>query len=61
VTGGPAGIRNAGSIDDTAGSIPAPYLMQIGFLDRTSRGRRITPRALEHLDLAWCAGQKRLF
>jgi Holliday junction resolvasome RuvABC ATP-dependent DNA helicase subunit len=25
--------------------------MQIGFLDRTPRGRRVTPRAVEHLGL----------
>ena len=28
-----------------------PYLMQIGFLERTPRGRRITARACEHLGL----------
>ncbi|MEB3323510.1 MAG: Holliday junction DNA helicase RuvB C-terminal domain-containing protein, partial [Synechococcaceae cyanobacterium] len=26
-----------------------PYLLQIGFLDRTPRGRRATRRAREHL------------
>ena len=26
-----------------------PYLLQLGFLDRTPRGRRATRRAYEHL------------
>ena len=26
-----------------------PYLLQIGFLKRTSRGRQLTPKALQHL------------
>lgn len=26
-----------------------PYLLQIGFLERTPRGRRVTPRAYQHL------------
>ncbi|MBR2589045.1 Holliday junction branch migration DNA helicase RuvB [Candidatus Saccharibacteria bacterium] len=26
-----------------------PYLLQIGFIERTPRGRRITPKAVEHL------------
>jgi len=26
-----------------------PYLMQIGFLERTPRGRRITPKAIQHI------------
>lgn len=27
-----------------------PYLLQIGFLERTPRGRRVTPRARQHLE-----------
>jgi len=27
-----------------------PYLLQIGFIERTPRGRRVTPRARKHLD-----------
>ena len=27
-----------------------PYLMQIGFLERTPRGRKITPKAIKHLE-----------
>ena len=28
-----------------------PYLLQIGFIERTPRGRRVTPRARKHLNL----------
>jgi Holliday junction DNA helicase RuvB len=28
-----------------------PYLLQLGFLDRTPRGRVATPRAYQHLGL----------
>lgn len=28
-----------------------PYLLQIGFVERTPRGRRVTPRARKHLNL----------
>ena len=27
-----------------------PYLLQIGFIERTPRGRRVTPRARKHID-----------
>lgn len=51
--GGPVGIATiAAAIDeekDTIESIYEPFLMRIGFLDRTVRGRMITPRAYAHL------------
>lgn len=51
--GGPVGIATiAAAIDeekDTIESIYEPFLMRIGFLERTIRGRKITPRAYEHL------------
>ena len=28
-----------------------PYLLQIGFIERTPRGRRVTPKARKHLDI----------
>ena len=28
-----------------------PYLMQLGFLTRTPRGRCVTPKAYRHLDM----------
>ncbi len=67
--GGPVGIATiAAAIDeekDTIESIYEPFLMRIGFLERTSRGRKITPKACEHLGLAPPAApsapQKKLF
>jgi len=53
--GGPVGISTiAAAIDeekDTIESIYEPFLMRIGFLERTIRGRRVTPRAYRHLGL----------
>jgi Holliday junction DNA helicase RuvB len=52
--GGPVGLSTlAASVGEDSGTIEEiyePYLMQIGFLDRTPRGRRATRRAREHLD-----------
>ena len=65
--GGPVGLSTLaaaiGEEPDTLEEIYEPYLMQIGFLDRTSRGRRITRRALEHLQPGRPGGpeQERLF
>ncbi len=51
--GGPVGISTiAAAIDEekeTIESIYEPFLMRIGFLERTTRGRRITQKAYEHL------------
>ncbi len=55
--GGPVGLETiAASISeesDTIMDVYEPYLMQLGFLERTSRGRLATPRAYEHLDLPY--------
>ena len=62
---GPVGVNtiaaSLGEERDTIEEIYEPYLLQIGFLDRTARGRRITPLALEHLSLARRGGQRRLW
>lgn len=54
--GGPVGINTiAAAIDeekDTIESIYEPFLMRIGFLERTVRGRRVTQRAHKHLGLS---------
>jgi holliday junction DNA helicase RuvB len=54
-SGGPVGIATiAAAIDeekDTIESIYEPFLMRIGFLERTIRGRKITAKAYEHLGL----------
>lgn len=54
--GGPVGLDTiAASISEEADTIMdvyEPYLLQLGFLDRTPRGRTATRRAYEHLGLA---------
>ncbi len=54
--GGPVGLSTiAASISeeaDTIMDVVEPYLLQLGFLDRTSQGRMATPAAYEHLGLA---------
>ena len=51
--GGPVGLDTiAASINeesDTIEDVYEPYLLQLGFLDRTKRGRTATRRAYEHL------------
>lgn len=51
--GGPVGVNTiSAAIDeekDTIESIYEPFLMRIGFLERTVRGRRVTAKAFEHL------------
>lgn len=52
--GGPVGIETlAASLSEDVGTIEEviePYLMQLGFLVRTPRGRTVTPLALKHLN-----------
>ena len=54
--GGPVGISTiAAAIDEekeTIESIYEPFLMRLGFLERTTRGRKITQKAYEHLGLS---------
>ena len=54
-SGGPVGLETiAASISeqsDTIMDVVEPYLLQLGFLERTSRGRMASPRAYEHLAL----------
>jgi len=55
--GGPVGLETiAASISeesDTIMDVYEPYLLQLGFLDRTPRGRVATPRAYQHLGLPY--------
>jgi len=50
--GGPVGIETiASALSEDVGTIEdvlEPYLIQIGFLKRTSRGRMVTPHAYKH-------------
>ncbi len=63
--GGPVGINTiSASIDeekDTIESIYEPFLMRIGFLERTTRGRKVTAKAYEHLGLETPSPQGHLF
>lgn len=63
--GGPVGINTiAAAIDEekeTIESIFEPFLMRIGFLERTTRGRKVTQKAYGHLGLGPVPSQKKLF
>ena len=54
--GGPVGLETlAATINEEAVTLEdvyEPYLMQIGFLTRTPRGRCVTPKAYQHLGIA---------
>lgn len=58
--GGPVGLDTvAASISeepDTIQDVYEPYLLQLGFLDRTPRGRVATRGAYEHLGIPYAAG-----
>ncbi len=53
--GGPVGLNTlASALSEEAATIEEvyePYLIQLGFLERTARGRVTTPHAYEHLGL----------
>jgi len=63
--GGPVGLGTIAAViseeRDTIEDIYEPFLMQIGFLDRTPRGRVATERAYRHFGLLRPSPQKRLF
>jgi holliday junction DNA helicase RuvB len=64
--GGPVGLSTiAASISeeqDTIMDVVEPYLLQLGFIERTSQGRVATRQAHEHLGLPYAEnGQQRLF
>ena len=54
--GGPVGLEtiaaSVGEESDTIMDVYEPYLMQLGFLSRTPRGRMVTRAAFEHLGVA---------
>jgi Holliday junction DNA helicase RuvB len=55
-SGGPVGLETiAASISeesDTIMDVVEPYLLQLGYLERTARGRVATPHAYRHLGIA---------
>jgi Holliday junction DNA helicase RuvB len=60
--GGPVGLNTiAASISeepDTIMDVVEPYLLQLGFLDRTPQGRVATRLAFEHLGLPYQNSQQ---
>jgi Holliday junction DNA helicase RuvB len=62
--GGPVGLNSLaaaiGEEKDAIEDIHEPYLIQIGFIDRTPRGRVATPRAYEYFGLM-APGRERLW
>lgn len=54
--GGPVGVETLAAICSeeraTIEDVYEPYLMQMGLLERTSRGRKVTAKAYRHLGLA---------
>ena len=62
--GGPVGLETlAATIGEesvTLEDVYEPYLMQLGFLTRTPRGRCVTPKAYQHLGLTLPCGSEPL-
>src|SRR5262245_816620 len=63
--GGPVGLETiAATMNEDAGTLEdvvEPYLLQIGFLARTRRGRALTKAACEHLGLKYRPTEDTLF
>ncbi len=55
--GGPVGLdtlaASIGEDSNTIEDVYEPYLLQIGFLNRTPKGRMLTPLAYEHLNVPY--------
>lgn len=55
--GGPVGLKtiaaNIGEETNTIEEMYEPYLLQIGFISRTPRGRVVTPAAYQHLGIVY--------
>ncbi|HSH01771.1 MAG TPA: Holliday junction branch migration DNA helicase RuvB [Anaerolineae bacterium] len=54
-SGGPVGLDTIGAAiseeSDTIMDVVEPYLLQLGFIERTARGRTATPHAYNHLGI----------
>jgi len=63
--GGPVGLEAIAATlqeeSDTLVDMVEPFLLKIGFLNRTSAGRKATERAYQHLEVEDSSSQKRLF
>ena len=62
--GGPVGLKTiAASLseeEDTIEEVHEPYLMQLGFLERTPRGRAVTKKGYEHVGAELPPAQQKL-
>lgn len=60
--GGPVGLETLSAIASeekaTIEDVAEPYLMQLGLLERTPRGRKVTPKAYRHLGQQSPTGQQ---
>jgi len=63
--GGPVGLQAIAAATseeiDTILDIYEPYLMQLGFVERTPRGRVATKLAFEHLGIKYSGNQRKFF
>ncbi|HPY96007.1 MAG TPA: Holliday junction branch migration DNA helicase RuvB [Candidatus Cloacimonadota bacterium] len=63
--GGPVGIKTiAVAIGEDAGTVEEiyePYMIQQGFIERTSKGRKVTAKAYKHLGIKHYDNQATLF
>ena len=63
-SGGPVGLETLSATlsedKDTIEDVVEPYLLQLGFIQRTSRGRIVTPAAYAHLKMTNSSSQDRL-
>ncbi len=62
--GGPTGLQSLSAItseeEESILDIREPYLMQLGFIERTPRGRIATKNAYQHLGIKYSRGQNHL-
>lgn len=62
--GGPVGVKTIAAAlaeeDETIEEVHEPYLMQLGFMARTSRGRIITDSGLKHINVKLNRPQEKL-
>ncbi|MFC2028951.1 Holliday junction branch migration DNA helicase RuvB [Chloroflexota bacterium] len=60
--GGPVGMATIGASiseePETIMNVIEPYLLQLGFLDRTAQGRVATRKAYEHLEVPYLKGEQ---
>jgi len=63
--GGPVGLKTVsvaiGEDPGTVEEILEPYLIQQGFIERTSQGRKVTQKAYKHLGIAYSSPQMTIF